>query len=65
MEGSKWKAVFMACIDQALATAEYKFLQLCYFRLGEALKAIENLGHCAAAYQIAKEGLERNFGGQR
>ena len=65
MEGGKWKAVFMACIDQAPVTAEYKLLQLCQYLLGETLKTIENLGHSAAAYQIAKERLERNFGGQR
>ena len=48
------KAAFMACIDKAPATAEYKLLQLRQY-LSEALKAIENLGHSAAAYQIAKE----------
>jgi len=32
---------------------------------GEALKAIESLGHSAAAYQAAKERLDRKFGGQR
>ena len=57
------KAAFMACIDQAPATTEYKLLQLCQHLSGEALKAIENLGHSAAAYQIAKERLERKFGG--
>ena len=68
-DGSKkncnnWKAAFMACIDQAPATAEYKLLQLRQYHSGEALKVIENLGHSAAAYQIAKERLER-FGGHR
>ena len=53
----------MACIDQAPATAEYKLLQLRQYFSGEALKAIGNLGHSAAAYQIAKERLERKFGG--
>ena len=47
------------------ATAEYKLLQLKQCLAGEALKAIEQLGHSAAAYQAAKERLERKFGGQR
>ena len=55
----------MTCIDKAPATAEYKLLQLHQYLSEEALKATENLGHSAAAYQIAKEQLERNFGGQR
>ena len=59
-----WKAAFMACVDQAPATAEYKLLQLHQYLAGEALKAIESLGHSAAAYQTAKERLDRKFGGQ-
>ena len=53
----------MACTDQAQTIAEYKLLQLCQYHSGEALKAIENLGHSAAAYQVAKERLERKCGG--
>ena len=45
----------MACIDKAPATAEDKLLQLRLYPSGEVLKAIENLRHSAAAYQIAKE----------
>lgn len=60
-----WKAAFMACIDKAPATAEYKLLQLRQCLSGEALKAIESLGHSAAAYEAAKDRLERKFGGQR
>ena len=60
-----WKAAFTACIDQAPATGEYKLLQLRQCLSGEALKAIESLGHSATAYQAAKERLERKFGGQR
>ena len=59
-----WKAAFTACIDQAPATGKYKLLQLRQCLSGEALKAIEGLGHSAAAYQAAKERLERKFGGQ-
>ena len=51
-------------VDQAPARAEYKLLQLRQCLAGEALKAIESLGHSAKAYQTAKERLERKFGGQ-
>ena len=61
---NNWKAAFMSCIDQDPATAEYKLLQVRQYLSGESLKAIENLGHSAAAYQIAKERLEREFGGK-
>ena len=60
-----WKTAFMACIDQAPATPEYKLLQLRQHLSGEALKAVETLGHSAAAYEAAKERLERKFGCQR
>ena len=61
----KWKSAFNACVDQAPATPEYKLLQLRQFLSGEALKAIENLGHSGFAYESAKERLERKYGGQR
>ena len=60
-----WKAAFLACVDQAPPTAEYKLLQLKQCLAGEVLKAIEGLGHSVAAYKAAKERLERKFGGQR
>ena len=60
-----WKAAFIACIDKAPATPEYKLLQLQQYLSGEALKTIENLGHSGYAYEAAKERLERKFGGQR
>ena len=60
-----WKAAFLACIDSAPATGEYKLLQLQQCLSGEALKTIENLGHSGAAYEAAKERLERKFGGMR
>ena len=56
---ASWKAAFMACVDQAPATPEYKLLQLRQYLSGEALKLIQNLGHSAVAYQVAKEKLER------
>ena len=50
----------MACVDQAPATAEYKLLQLKQCLLaGEALRAIEGLGHSAAAYHAAKKAGEK------
>ncbi|MCG8034838.1 MAG: DUF1759 domain-containing protein, partial [Candidatus Thiodiazotropha taylori] len=60
-----WKASFLACIDSAPATAEYKLLQLRQYLSGDALKVIENLGHSATAYEAAKDRLERKFGGKR
>ena len=57
-----WKAAFIACIDQAPATPEYKLLQLRQYLSGEALKVV---GHSAAAYEAAKNRLERKYGGQR
>ena len=56
-----WKAAFMACIDSAPATPEYKLLQLRQYLEGDALKCIENLGHSEAAYDAAKQQLERNM----
>ena len=60
-----WKAAFLACIDSAPATGEYKLLQLRQYLSGEALKVIDSLGHSAAAYKAAKDRLERKFGGKR
>ena len=60
-----WRAAFIACIDSAPATGEYKLLQLRQSLPGEALKAIENLGHSAVAYEAAKERLDRKYGGKR
>ena len=60
-----WKASFIACIDSAPATAEYKLLQLRQYLTGEALKVIDSLGHSATAYEAAKERLDRKYGGRR
>ena len=60
-----WKTAFMACVDKASATPEYKLLQLRQYLSGEALKVVEPLGHSAAAYETANERLERKFGGKR
>ena len=38
-----WKASFLACIDSAPATAEYKLLQLRQYLSGEALKVKDSL----------------------
>ena len=54
----------MACINKAPATAEYKSLLLRQSLTGEALTAIESLGYSAAAYETAKDQLDRNFGGR-
>ena len=55
----------MACVDKAPTTPEYKLLQLRQYLSGEALKVVEPLGNSAAAYETAKERLERKFGGKR
>lgn len=60
-----WKAAFLACIDSAPATAEYKLLQLRQYLSGDALKMIDSLGHSAAACEAAKQRLERKYGGKR
>ena len=60
-----WKAAFMTCINQAAGTAEYKLLQLRSYLKGELLKVTESIGHLPAAYQAAKERLERTYGGVR
>ena len=60
-----WKAPFLACIDSAPATDEYKLLLLRQYVSGEALKVIDNLGQPAAAYEAAKDRLERKYGGKR
>ena len=60
-----WKAAFMACVDRAPVTPEYKMLQLRQYISEEALNAIENLGFSPAAYEAAKYRLERKYGGKR
>ena len=60
-----WKAAFMSCVDVARCTPEYKLLRLRESLTGDALRVIEGLGHSAAAYEVAKERLERKYGGTR
>ena len=60
-----WRAAFYTCVDAAPATPEYKLLQLRSYLRGEALQAVERLGHSATAYEAAKERLERKYGGGR
>ena len=60
-----WKATFTACIDDAPASAEYKLLQLRQYLSGDALRVIDGLGHSKTAYNVAKERLERKYGGNR
>ena len=60
-----WKAAFMAFVDRAPVKQEYKMFQLWQYVSGEALTAIENLGSSPAAYEAAKDRLERKYGGKR
>lgn len=64
-ETESWKASFMACVDCAPTSSEYKLLQLRQYLSGETLQVIENLGHSAASYEAAKQRLERKYGGVR
>ena len=64
-KGSNNYILFMACIDKAPATKEYKLLQLRQYLSGEALNCIDKLGHSASAYDTALQRLERKFGGHR
>ena len=59
------KAAFMACVDTAPSTGEYKLLQLRQCLSGEVLNVKESLGHSAAVYEAAKEHLERRYGDKR
>ena len=61
-----WRAAFDACIDQAPVSPEYKLLQLKKYLAGEPLNMINKLGHSSSAkYVIAKEKLEKRYGGKR
>ncbi|KAL4238005.1 hypothetical protein ACF0H5_002716 [Mactra antiquata] len=60
-----WKAAFSACIDSTDSSGEYKFLQMRQYLKGEALEAIQGLGHTTIAYEKAKERLDRKYGGKR
>ena len=57
-----WKASFLACIDSAPATAEFKLLQL---RQYVSVKVTDNQGRSAAVYEAASDRLERKYGGKR
>ena len=46
-------------------TPEYKLLQMRQYLSGEPLRVIEKLGYSTAAYAVAKEKLERKYGGER
>lgn len=60
-----WKAAFVACVDGTDTTPEYKLLRLRDSLTGEALRVIDGLGHSATAYEVAKDRLERKYGGKR
>ena len=60
-----WKAAFMACIDESPFTPEYKLLQMRQYLSGEPLKIIEKLGFSAHAYTVAKDKLDKKYGGKR
>ena len=56
--------------NMRISLSSYAEVYMCGLQLrqclaGEALRAIEGLGHSATAYHTAKERLDRKFGGQR
>ena len=57
-----WKAAFMACVDSAPVTPEFKMLQLRQYLSGEALHTVENLGYFPTAYEAAKDRLKGSMG---
>ncbi len=57
-----WRAAFLACIDSAPATNEYKLLQLRQYLSGEAAQLISKLGHSSSAYNIALVKIDRKYG---
>ena len=59
------KAAFNACVATTTVSKEIKLLYLRQYLTGEALKAVEGLGHSATAYDMIIERLERKFGGTR
>ena len=60
-----WKGAFMSLVDKTNYSAEYKLMLLRDSLEGEPLKCIESLGYSAAAYNTAKQRLERKYGGIR
>ncbi|XP_065192504.1 uncharacterized protein LOC135823588 [Sycon ciliatum] len=60
-----FREAFMACVDSAPATPQYKLLQLRQYLAGDALTAIERFGYSPSAYDAAKKLLERKYGGER
>ena len=60
-----WRAALLGCIDKAPASAEFKLLQLREYLKGEALATIEQLGQSTTAYEVAKQRLDRKYGGDR
>ena len=60
-----WRAAFDQCVDRAPVTAEYKLLQLKQYLAGEPLDLVQSYGHSANAYHLAKDKLEKKYGGKR
>ena len=65
MEYKNWKAAFVACVDRASVSPEYKLLQMRQCLTREALQVARDLGHSSAAYDVGKRHLDRRFDGDR
>ena len=61
----KWYAAFTSCVDLNSLSPQFKMLRLESCLAGEAAETIEGLGYSAEAYEAAKAGLDRKYGGSR
>ena len=60
-----WHAAFTSCVDSAPISSEFKLLHMKQYLSGEPLNLIESLGHSSTAYMMAKEKLQRKYGGKK
>ena len=60
-----WMATFNACIENSNVSDQLKLLHLRKCLSGEALNVIDGLGYSMSAYKIAKERIERKYGGEK
>ena len=61
----EWKTKFNTCIDKSEVADQLKLLYLHESLSGEALNVIDGLGHSESAYAVAKERIERKYGGYK
>ena len=64
-EYTNWVNSFNACIDKSPISSEAKVLHLRKYLAGDAAKVLEGVGHSHEAYELAKQRLDRRYGGER